>query len=103
MYSKLKDVTEKFGISKETVYRYVKDKRIPHYWLGPRILRFDLAELETFFQAKQKGIENDHQKSNETSEQNEGGAFRAFRKREDVQRAKTRKRVNGRFVKSGSN
>ena len=36
------------GIPKGTLYAYVSDRRIPHYRLGPRSVKFSLNELETW-------------------------------------------------------
>ena len=38
------EVARRLGMSVETVYRYVRDDRIPYYRVGP-ILRFDWDEV----------------------------------------------------------
>ena len=48
--STVKDVAEEFGVHKNTVYDWVKERDVPHYRVG-RVLRFDLSEVREWLQA----------------------------------------------------
>jgi excisionase family DNA binding protein len=39
---------EMLGLAKGTIYSMVHQNRIPHIRLGPRLVRFDAAELQKF-------------------------------------------------------
>jgi excisionase family DNA binding protein len=39
---------EMLGLAKGTIYSMVHHNRIPHIRLGPRLVRFDAAELQKF-------------------------------------------------------
>ncbi|MFQ5740242.1 MAG: helix-turn-helix transcriptional regulator [Acidobacteriota bacterium] len=40
-----RDVAELLNIKLPTVYKWVREKRLPHYRLGPRTIRFDREEV----------------------------------------------------------
>lgn len=45
------DIASKFNVSRATVYRRIKDGTLTPYRLGPRVIRFDAAEVAEAFRA----------------------------------------------------
>ena len=41
-----RDVAEHFGVTVETVNRWVRERRIPHIRISRRVVRFDLVDVE---------------------------------------------------------
>lgn len=50
-FIKLSDVIKITGLSKQTIYQYTSEKRIPHYKFG-RLLRFDESAIIEWLQQK---------------------------------------------------
>jgi excisionase family DNA binding protein len=48
-YVTIKDLMDRYGISRSTVYRRIEDGTLTAYRLGARTIRFDLAEVEAVF------------------------------------------------------
>lgn len=50
------DVEDRFGIPSATLYSMVSKKQIPHIRIGPRHIKFDLDELDLWFDSKRVEI-----------------------------------------------
>jgi excisionase family DNA binding protein len=48
-----KQVAEHFGVALRTVRRWTKDGTIPAHRIGPKLLRFDLAEVDAALRGAQ--------------------------------------------------
>lgn len=46
-------LAEMIGVSKYTVYEWVKADKIPAHRLGVKLIRFDLEEIEEWLKAKE--------------------------------------------------
>lgn len=42
------DISERYGVSKWTVYRWVRTKRLPHIKVSNRVIRFLLSDIEQY-------------------------------------------------------
>ncbi len=58
-YVTVKDISEHTGITEDTIRRYVREDKIPHYRIGPKIIRLRLDEVEEWI--KQGGFRADEQ------------------------------------------
>jgi excisionase family DNA binding protein len=46
------EAAEFLGVAQSTLYGYVREHRIPHLRLSPRVLRFDRDELTAWLEAR---------------------------------------------------
>lgn len=43
-------VSKQYGIPKKVLYEWTKNDQIPYYKIGPRMIRFDVKEVERMIQ-----------------------------------------------------
>jgi excisionase family DNA binding protein len=48
----IEEASEHLGISKRKLYALTEERAVPHYRIGKRAVRFDLAELRKYFAAQ---------------------------------------------------
>jgi excisionase family DNA binding protein len=46
-----KSAAEYVGVPKSTFYYYVRQGRIPHYTMSPRVSRYEQSDLDAFIQS----------------------------------------------------
>jgi excisionase family DNA binding protein len=51
------EIADLLHVPKQSVYRMVREGRIPHFWIG-RYVRFDLGTIEKWIDAGGTGLEN---------------------------------------------
>jgi excisionase family DNA binding protein len=49
---KAKDIAQLANVSLQTVLKWARENRIPHHRISARCLRFDVAEVNAWLQAK---------------------------------------------------
>ena len=53
----IKDAAELLSLNPETLYKWVKQGRMPYYRLGTRgVIRFNVSTLTEWFEAKADGL-----------------------------------------------
>lgn len=51
----IQDVSERLGVSTNTIYAWISQKRIPHYKVG-RLVKFNTTEIDQWIAAKKVEI-----------------------------------------------